>query len=338
MAMDSEEVGHNLIFILGITMRSGTNYLNNLLLLHPDCEYPGIIWEDYFLAHADLLQDYADSVYMHWRQEWKKELFDLMGKNPVMKFLGEGLTLLCKEQYRVRAGQGSMDSWNSLKFVTATPSVRNLDYFFDLFPGAYLLIIIRDGRSVAESGVKSFDWDYEHTMKNWAIAAQKVLQFDRSMQGQGKKYLILKYEDLFRHTREKMTEILEFLNLNIYRYDFAAAENLPVVGSSELRDSEGSIHWQARKKNEHFNPLDRWRLWGRSLHMRFNWIAGDYAQDFGYSMKKETGTGLSWRVWNKALDFLLDLEMKMHQGNTLTLPLIRQLRCSLFSAGKKNLA
>lgn len=37
------EAGDNLIFILGVTMRSGTNYLNNLLLLHPQCEYPCIV-------------------------------------------------------------------------------------------------------------------------------------------------------------------------------------------------------------------------------------------------------------------------------------------------------
>jgi hypothetical protein len=330
------EAGDNLIFILGVTMRSGTNYLNNLLLLHPHCEYPGIVWEDYFLAHADLLQNYADSLYKHWQPEWKEKLVDLIGINPVMKSLGGGLTFLLKDQFRGRARPESVESWDSLKFVTATPSVRNLNYFFDLFPDAHLLIIMRDGRSVVESGVRSFDWDYERAMKNWKNAAETIHKFDHAISNHKKKYLILKYEDLFLHTREKMKEVLEFLELNFKCYHFYAAENLPVVGSSELRNSEGAVHWHARKKNKHFDPLERWRHWKKLLHLRFNWIAGDYAERFGYSMQEKNRYGFIWRVWNKVMDFLLELEMKLKQGNTFALPFIRRLRYSLFSAIKKN--
>lgn len=334
--MHNEEVGHNLIFILGVTMRSGTNYLNNLLLLHPQCEYPGIVWEDYFLAHADSLQNYANALYEHWQSEWKEKLVDLMGNNPVMRSLGEGLTFLLKDQFRGRARPGSVDSWDSMRFVTATPSVKNLNYFFDLFPGAHLLIIIRDGRSVVESGVKSFDWDYERAMRNWKNAAETIHNFDHAIRNHKKKYLILKYEDLFLHNREKMKEVLEFLNLDTRRYDFAAAENLPVVGSSELRDSEDAVHWHARKRNKYFDPLERCVHWKRLLHLRFNWIAGDCAEKFGYSMQEQTRYGFIWRLWNKVLDFLLELEMKLQQGNTLAVPFIRRLRYSLFSAVKKN--
>jgi hypothetical protein len=326
------QAGAGMVFIVGITMRSGTNYLNNLLLRHPQCEYPGIVWEDYFLAHADLLRSYADSVYKHWKPAWKEKLADSMGKDPVMRTLGEGLTFLFKEQYRRRAREDSADRTDSLIFVTATPSVRNLDCFFDLFPGANLLIIIRDGRSVVESGVKSFDWDYEHAMINWAQAARKILQFDHKMRDQEKRYLVVRYEDLFLHTREKMTEVLKFLNLDIDRYDFAAAENLPVMGSCELRDSEGAVHWQARKKDEHFDPLERWRHWGSSLHLRFDWIAGDYSEELGYSRKEGTDPKFIWRIWNRVLDFLLQLDLKLQQRNSLALPFIRRLRCVFFSA------
>ncbi len=328
------QTGTDMVFILGITQRSGTNYLNNLLLLHPDCEYPGIVWEDYLVAHAELLNSYAESVYQHWQPAWKEMLVNSMGHNPVMQSLGTGLVSLFKEQFKSEARAGSAGRGSPEKLVSATPSVRSLKYFFDLFPDAYLLIIVRDGRSVVESGVRSFDWDYEHAMRNWSGSAEKILQFDDTMNGRNKKYLILKYEDLVSHTREKMAEVLGFLKLNTGRYDFDAAENLAVTGSSELRDSEGIVHWRARKKTEHFDPIRRWRHWGRSLHERFNWIAGDSFEKFGYVRQEVTGQKVMWKIWNKVLDFIFKLENILQQRNSFALPFMKRLRYFLLSMGK----
>ena len=58
------------IFILGISQRSGTNFLFNLLGLHPDCERVGPIWENFLLNDAQLLVDYADAVYRRWSADW----------------------------------------------------------------------------------------------------------------------------------------------------------------------------------------------------------------------------------------------------------------------------
>jgi len=324
----------DMVFILGITQRSGTNYLNNLLLLHPACEYPGIVWEDYLVAHSDLLFDYAELVYQHWQPAWREKVVHSMGHNPVMRLLGEGLTSFFQEQFRSTARTGSVGRGDPEKLITATPSVRNLEYFFDLFPDAYLLIIVRDGRSVVESGVKSFDWEYEQAMRTWARAAEKIIQFEDAMRSQNKKYLIIKYEDLVSHTREKMTEVLKFLNMDTVRYDFTAAENLAITGSSELRESEGEVHWKARIKSNNFDPIKRWRHWGRSLHERFNWISGDNFEKFGYIRQEATSHKVVWKIWNKVLDFNFKLENTMQQRNSFVFPLLKRLRGFLFSTVK----
>ena len=57
------------IFILGISQRSGTNFLSDLLALHPDCDAT-LIPEDFFVAHADLLIKFANSLDRIW-QHWK---------------------------------------------------------------------------------------------------------------------------------------------------------------------------------------------------------------------------------------------------------------------------
>src|SRR3990172_9928745 len=89
----------NPVFILGILPRSGTNFLNNLLLCHPDCEYPGIVWEDYYLASADLLQRYSERVYRRWPPDWKEKVEEAMGPNPLLKLLGDSLITLMELQY-----------------------------------------------------------------------------------------------------------------------------------------------------------------------------------------------------------------------------------------------
>ena len=58
------------IFILGIMHRSGTNLLQDLLCLHPDCEPGGIIGEDGLIAKADPLIEYVNYLYKFWDSCW----------------------------------------------------------------------------------------------------------------------------------------------------------------------------------------------------------------------------------------------------------------------------
>ena len=59
------------IFIHGLLPRSGTNFLCDLLLLHPDCA-PAIepVHEDLFLEHSDHLVAFARSVRAAWDPRW----------------------------------------------------------------------------------------------------------------------------------------------------------------------------------------------------------------------------------------------------------------------------
>src|SRR5271157_117596 len=73
------------IFIAGILPRSGTNFLYQLLSLHPDCQVARVIWEDFLLAHADLIVRYAETVQQHWGRTWA-----------VQKRLGQPVRALCR--------------------------------------------------------------------------------------------------------------------------------------------------------------------------------------------------------------------------------------------------
>lgn len=279
------------IFILGIAERSGTNFLLNLLLLHPDCGAPDPIWEDYLVHYADLLALYADSVFKRWKRIAGVE------------------TCLVDSLYQA-LGNGIVSSLASLtgerRLITKTPSVNNLGFFFKLFPRAHLLVLLRDGRSVVESSIVSFGGIYEIAMRKWADAARTILHFEQANKDSNSRYMIVRYEDLCTDLERELRRILAFLELDVETYDFHAAADLPVSGSSELRrQGEAAVHWKPVKKTAAFDPLTRWSGWSQALHERFNWIAGPYQRQLGYEKKEFKGIRFLWVAWNKLMDIKL---------------------------------
>jgi hypothetical protein len=330
-----KEPESHFIFILGIMQRSGTNYLNNLLLLHPDCDYPGFVWEDYLIAHSEHLNNYVNSVYHSWNPSWKNKVEEAMRDDSLMKCIGEGLGLFINRQYesslktRQRSNRDTGEGQNEFpKLVTATPSVSSLRHFFQLLPHARLLIIIRDGRSIVESGIKSFDWDFEHAVRRWMKAAEAILEFDSSVQ-KG-RHMIVRYEDIYTNARDEITKVLSFLELNAERYDFNAAASLTVTGSSDLKDSEGKLHWKAREKSPDFNPIGRWSHWKRSQHERFNWLAGDYLERFEYPRKQYGSWNSLWKFWNGVLDKLYGFEFWLQSRSFSLYKPVKRLRMLMY--------
>ena len=294
------------IFIAGILPRSGTNFLYQLLSLHSDCQVGSVIWEDFLLAHADLLVRYAESVQKHWNGTWAVQ--DRVGQplRALCRCLGKGLISFLQlhvcDEAQAQVSGGSVVS-SSKRLVTKTPSVRNLQHFSKVFSDAHLIIVIRDGRALVESGVKSFDWGYDQATRAWADAARTIIQFDEDPSKGECKYLITKFEDLVRNTEGELRRIFSFLGLDPNKYDFQAAASSPVIGSCESRQTgEREIHWNPIQRTQDFNPVDRASKWGRRMHERFNWIAGDDLEQLGYLKKNAPRNRLLWNLWNMVLD------------------------------------
>ena len=190
--------------------------------------------------------------------------------------------------------------------VTKTPTVKNIGNFYHFFPKAHLIVVVRDGRSVVESGVRSFGWHYETAIKAWNEEVKTIIRFKEKVyrEEKGQKLLIVRFEDLFTHSRRELERIFSFLGVNSEEYDFSAAENLPVSGSSDLVDKEGEkVHWAFKAKRKEFSPLERFHSWSRAKHERFNWLVDDENLDyFGYKKKSFNTHRHLWSFWNICLD------------------------------------
>ena len=276
------------IFILGILPRCGTNFLSNLLQLHPDCAPPVPVWEDYLVAQLNLLQQYSDCVSQRWDKDWgvtEKTQAHLDAS------LGSGLATFLQQ------------CCPGPRPISKTPRIDNMDLFFRFFPNAKLLILVRDGRSVIESAIRSFGWHREATLHAIADSAAAINTFRLENAQYRDKFRILRYEDLWQDTEAQLHNLLSFLQLKPDHYDFDQALNLPVLGSSELKTrGDQSIHWNPVEKTPDFDPMTRFAGWKPAMHFRYNQVAGSEMKKLGYQCREVKDPGGLYHLQGLFLD------------------------------------
>jgi hypothetical protein len=310
------------VFILGIAPRSGTTYLQDLLRVHPDCDVQGLeLDEDYFVAHSHLLAKYAKAASRFWTVREDKDTLEQY-RNLLCRCLGDGLISYLRLEVITRrsASQNLGSEAKLLKvLVTKTPDVANIDLFFKFFPEADLLILVRDGRAVVESSVRTFYRSFEQDTRKWAASAEAILRFTQNTPSDA-RYRLVRYEDLYENVESEMCRIMSFLRLDPSVYDFERARNLAVRGSSSFRRKNAEwkkwwiapgIDWDPLPKTSDFRPLERWSHWNRAQHERFNWLAGKYLAPFGYKAITYSGWRWFWAIYNLVLN-TLPLERVTH--------------------------
>ncbi len=283
--------------------RTGTNYLYTLLCLHPHVARGPVIFEDFLTSRADLLHAYAHETFKKWNPEW--HAVERVGAPETLTArFGDALLDFLRLQFAPPNAALPPHKKDARFFVTKTPSVQNLAYFFELFPRAPLLLLVRDGRAVIESGMRSFQWDFETAARQWAAAARTAQQFIENSAASDRRFLLVHYERVFEQPAAEVKRILAFLALDPNLYDWARAQELPVSGSSEVRAANSAkLHWEPRARAADFAPTRRWEHWTRAQHERFNWLAGDMLAYFGYAPRVESTQRRYWMWRNRWLDW-----------------------------------
>lgn len=277
------------IVILGVSRRSGTNFLGRLLECHADCASPADpLREDHLLRDAPRLVRYARAASRRWPRRWGDRQ---RARDDLLRHLGGGLLGFLQ------------DSTGDARVVTKTPSPQHIDLYPRLFPQAYVLLLVRDGRSVTESLVRGFGFSYERAMREWRAGARRIVAFQRAVpepQRVGLRVAVVRYERLVGSFDEEMARLLRFLDLDPDRFDREAARRLPVYGSSFVRTAAGELTWKPVERTASFDPSRRYASWGRFRHGRFAWRAGRYQRALGYTT--EAPGGVLWSAVNVVMD------------------------------------
>ena len=240
------------------------------------------------MAHLDQLARFSDTVSGEWDREWN---VDDQAFTDLDVALGNGLTGFLEDRCK------------SARVISKTPRVTNLGLFYRFFPESKLLILVRDGRSIVESGVRTFAWSKEAAIHSVAEAARAILEFRESQAADRTRYRILRYEDLWQDTEGRLRELFAFLELDSENYDWQTALALPVRGSSDLKAHEDSaVHWDPVERDPGFDPLSRFAKWSDAMHGRYNRIAGASMEKFGYRVKQVKAPTVLQQAQNVLLD------------------------------------
>jgi len=261
------------VFILGIMERCGSNFLSGALLIDPRFQLPNVLEEDYVLEHAHLLIEYVEKTYKRWKgQSWIPNPEEL--REALLRRIGNSLLDLLSKQI----GSGK-------RLLAKTPAAFNMDKFFDLFPDAKLLVLIRDGRDVVESAARKWpDEPYEFWVQQWADGAREILKFMRAFAtSRGTNWELVRYEDLLEHPDETVGALLSFLGSHPTEFDWNQLHTLPVYGSSQHFDKSGQVSCQVVEKTADFKFRARWKeTWNWSQKRKFKKIAGNELVALGY--------------------------------------------------------
>jgi len=262
------------IIVLGVMPRSGTNFVRDILALHPDvCADPGGLHE-FPLLHAarhaamfrrDYLQYFPSSA-------------DAVGRWDLLAMLaGAWLGELQNE-----AGERHI--------VLKSPHVQNLTLAPHVFADARLILCLRDGRDVVDSWLSTFDRarlgrkSFDQLATEWSLGAQAILDCEPGGPGHHPNMMVVRYEELQAGDAALVTRMLGHAGLAPERYDFAAFEALPVRGSSRSTAAE-ERKWAPQEKGQDFRPVGRWTSWPERQQARFDRIAGRVLERAGYERR-----------------------------------------------------
>lgn len=194
------------VFIHGILPRTGTNFLRDILLFHKDLsDAPDKVWEFPHLKFSDKIIEYEK----------------IMASSKNLPGVEEGTLLPYFGRALLNFIASDLPAGNRL--VVKEPTVENISLIFKFFPKSYIIILIRDGRDIATSSMRTnfaeppkFIFSrpstyryvfHGHPLKalsrRWHEASNTIIEFTENIKKSKfeKRCIVVKFEDLVQGER-----------------------------------------------------------------------------------------------------------------------------------------
>jgi protein-tyrosine sulfotransferase len=256
------------IFIQGIMPRSGTVYVGELLRRHPDLyAFPHQLWEVPALQLVDGVAQLQSEFLQAYEMNQGK-----MGEGDFLPLFGA--SLLAYLHLPIPPEQ---------RLLAKMPSVQYLSHFFAMFPHENLLILVRDGRDVVHSTLRTWPHlNFIQVCLRWNRSAQAVLNTCEQLRArQATGYWLAHYEMALQNPEAFVREACRHLGLDENRYPYDLIDNVRVIGSSKL-EPQHNVSWRHLKKPKNFRPMEYWKEWSALKKKLFKLIAGRSLMELGY--------------------------------------------------------
>ncbi len=254
------------IIIHGVMRRSGTNYVGDLLNLHPDlCGFPNQIWEVPFLKTTgnllDAQNEFLNGYHRNRERIGEGEFLPLFGASFIAylySFVPEDKRMLLK-----------------------VPSVEYIAYFKNVFPFEKAIVLQRDGRDVVASTIRTWpNMNFQDVCYSWKTAQEEIIKFIHDSNSE--QICFCKFEDAVQDAQKFVKSVFQKLKIDDDRFPYDEIGNLPVKGSSELKVG-GKVTWKAQERPKNFNPIGRWTNWNNQQKRTFKNICGETLIKAGYA-------------------------------------------------------
>lgn len=272
------------IFIRGLAPRCGTNYLGSILSCHHEVSaYPKSFWEFPPFRSHKLLNAY---------------LLEIEQSPHVEGFVANEFV-----EYIGNAFLSYFDSGDAFPLFKE-PSVIGMQEMFAMFPLARVPIIVRDGRDIVTSQLKSGftlprvhlahpstcqrllpGGDFRILVKQLARSAHALLAFLAYARKSSVScsFFVIKYEDLVLKPSHVIPSLLDFIGLSHSGFDWALFEALPVRGSSFHKDSNNQMNFSTGvPRTKEFQPIHRYDQWSKAMLSYYDRMVGASMSELGY--------------------------------------------------------
>ncbi|RMH77423.1 MAG: hypothetical protein D6681_20940 [Calditrichaeota bacterium] len=235
------------LFLIGITKRSGTVHLGDMLEMHPEVAYyPNKIWEIPFLEASPALDTFWQRFLWLYQDNREK-----IGGQDYAPLFGAAFLRYLHEYVPP-----------DKRMLLKNPGVAFLNRFYDYFPHEHLLILVRDGRDVVESTRKTWKIPFVAACRRWKWSARTVLAFHAQHKHRQTGYALVRFEDVITAPQATIQDICQRYGLSAEMYPYERIAKLPIQGSSQMRDHTGKVaYWVKRESKSDFSPIGRWHTW-----------------------------------------------------------------------------
>lgn len=293
--IQSEIDSSRYVFLFGISVRSGTNFSARIFSKHPEVEVvPNneTIREFPLLKVIDQFKDSFDAFSsMYTGNNGNKEHYTW---RKYAAYFGDSFLKYIDNELVI-------DHSKKIYFMK-DPGVKNIKFVSSVFPDSKVILLVRDGRDLVESSEKGYlVWrnsqsvlnrvkryvfhytgrEFRRNVKAWLNNAKMISEFLATENG--KKALLIRYEDLAAEIPETYAKLFEYCGLSIEKVNY---KNVEVIGSSFSdqisENGENKIKWTPIEKTKKFKPVGRWKSWPKWKINYFNKVAGAYLKEFGY--------------------------------------------------------
>jgi hypothetical protein len=248
----------DIVLIIGICPRSGTNYLSKIVCCIDGFEAVDIAKEDHLFEKAFLLKKFAYDSARRWLPWNDKSTYnssktgeDLLGA------IGSGIVSFFKDTLTKKGSKPVLKT--PITFFTRNRLLdSNFSSLYQLFPNAKVILLIRDSTDTIISAHKT--WPKKPFLLfviRWIFGAKHIINLNQEYAyAQKSRPLLIKYEEMIHDTYLAAEKIRVHLG-GTSSVDFKArVKGLPIVGSSKIKDKNGNVTWDPlEKKDAQFNAV-----------------------------------------------------------------------------------